>query len=105
MGRQKCCPPMRMRMSKRKKRLERLRQNPKNVSFDQLRQVLEDFGFILRRSSGSHFSFSVEIKGETTLFVVPYNKPIKAKYVKDALELIDELLLEVNEVNDDNEDE
>jgi predicted RNA binding protein YcfA (HicA-like mRNA interferase family) len=44
-------------VSKRRKRLEKLRQNPKDVSFDDLRKVLEDFGFELVRSCGSHFAF------------------------------------------------
>jgi predicted RNA binding protein YcfA (HicA-like mRNA interferase family) len=78
-------------MSKRKKRLERIRQNPKNVSFEDLRKLLEDYGFVLERSSGSHHSFKVEINGEYTLFVVPYRRPVKPNYVRDALKLIDEI--------------
>lgn len=76
-------------MSKREKRLQKLRNNIRNVSFEQLQQVLEDHGFTLQRSSGSHHSFGVMIKGEYRLFVVPYRKPVKAVYIKAALELID----------------
>jgi predicted RNA binding protein YcfA (HicA-like mRNA interferase family) len=64
-------------MTKRKKRLERLRQNPSNVSFADLQIVLEDFGFELERSSGSHHSFKVRIRGEYQLLVVPYSRPVK----------------------------
>jgi predicted RNA binding protein YcfA (HicA-like mRNA interferase family) len=78
-------------MSKRKKRLQKLKQNPKNVSFEALRQVLEDYGFALERSSGSHHSFKVEINGVWTLFVVPYSRPVKLMYVKDAIALIEEI--------------
>lgn len=78
-------------MSKREKRLQRLRQNPNNVSFEELRQVLEDHGFVLERSSGSHRIFQLRVGDETILFVVPYRKPIKPIYVKDAVGLIDEI--------------
>jgi predicted RNA binding protein YcfA (HicA-like mRNA interferase family) len=44
-------------MTKRQKRLERIRQNPKAVSFQDLRQLLEDYGFKMRRISGSHYIF------------------------------------------------
>lgn len=67
-------------MSKRKKRLERLRQNPKNVSFEDLQLVLEDYGFKLKRSSGSHHSFQLTISGEVRLLVVPYRRPVKPVY-------------------------
>lgn len=78
-------------MTKRQKRLDRMRQNPKNVSFDELRIVLEDFGFEFVRSNGSHHSFNVVINGEPRLFVVPYKHPIKAVYVREALDLIDKI--------------
>lgn len=87
-------------MSKRKKRLERIRQNPKNVSFEELRQVLEDYGFVLDRVVGSHYSF--KRMQNSSLFVLPYRKPaVKVVYVKKALQLIDTL----GEDQDDNFDE
>lgn len=91
-------------MSRRKKRLQRIRQNPKNVSFDDLRKLLEDYGFTLERSSGSHHSFKVRIKGEYVLFVVPYRRPVKPNYVRDALKLIEEIESELgDEEDEDNE--
>jgi hypothetical protein len=50
-------------MSKRDKRLQKIRQNPKSVTFDELKQVLEDFGFVQVRTSGSHHTF-IAILGE-----------------------------------------
>ncbi|MBI5667079.1 MAG: type II toxin-antitoxin system HicA family toxin [Chloroflexi bacterium] len=91
-------------MSKRKKRLQRIRQNPKNVSFDELRHLLEDYGFVPDRSSGSHHSFKVQIKGEYILFVVPYRRPVKPNYVRDALQLIEQIEAEL-EAEDDDDDE
>ena len=93
-------------MSKRKKRLQRIKANPKNVSFDDLRTLLEDYGFVLERSSGSHHSFKVEINGEYVLFVLPYRRPVKPNYVKDAVKLIEEIEAQSQveaEEDDDNE--
>lgn len=91
-------------MSRRKKRLEKLRRNQKNVSFKDLRLVLEDCGFELVRSSGSHHSFSVTIEGESRLFVVPYKHPVKPVYVREALKLIDQILAEQEELELEEED-
>ncbi|MBZ0310271.1 MAG: type II toxin-antitoxin system HicA family toxin [Anaerolineae bacterium] len=91
-------------MTKREKRLQKLRQNPKNVSFQDLKTVLEDFGFELVRSSGSHHSFSIMIGQEQHLLVIPYSRPIKTIYVRETLDLIDKLLeLETKEDNGDAE--
>ena len=87
-------------MSKRAKRLQRLRSNPKNVTFDDLRTVLEDYGFTLERSSGSHHSFKAKIAGEFRLLVVPYSRPVRPIYVKDAIELIDEIIEAGREVGE-----
>ncbi len=44
-------------MSRRQKRRLRIAQNPKNIRFEDLRRLLEDYGFELRRTKGSHNSF------------------------------------------------
>lgn len=91
-------------MSKRKKRLEKLRRNQKNVSFKDLQLILEDCGFELVRSSGSHHSFSVTIDGESRLFVVPYKHPVKPVYIREALKLIDLIIAEQAEPETEEED-
>jgi predicted RNA binding protein YcfA (HicA-like mRNA interferase family) len=79
-------------MSKRKKRLEKICQNPKNVSFEELRKVLEDYGFELDRIRGSHHTFRLERENSVINFVVPYARlPLKPIYIKRAVEIIDEL--------------
>lgn len=88
-------------MSKRQKRLERIRQNPHNVSLEDLRTILEDFGFIYRQTVGSHYTFSYTIAGQTKLFVVPFKRPIKTVYVKRAIKLIDALIQEQGEDESD----
>ncbi len=89
-------------MTKREKRLAKIKQNPKDVSFDDLKLVLEDYGFELLRSSGSHHSFKIIINGVSHLFVVPYRRPVKVVYVREALDLIEQIQ---TETADDSEDE
>jgi predicted RNA binding protein YcfA (HicA-like mRNA interferase family) len=76
-------------MSKREKRLEKLRQNPKDVSFEELRQVLEDHGFVLDHATGSHHIFRRQINGIDLRVNIPYARPVKSRYVNQALEAID----------------
>lgn len=92
-------------VNKRQKRLERMRQNPNNVSLNDFRRVLEDHGFVYQRTSGSHFTFYYILAGQTKLFVVPFNRPIKPIYVKRALKIIDEIIEEQGEDESDELDE
>lgn len=74
-------------LSKLKKLLERIRNNPKTVRFEELDKILIKEGFNRRQSKKgtSHFYYT---KGNKTLSV-PFNKPyILECYVKDMLELI-----------------
>lgn len=80
-------------MSKRDKRIERLRQNPQSVRFEEIETILEGLGF-KRRQKGSHVVFSMG-KFRTT---VPIKKPfVKRTYVEDVLKLLDELLNELED--------
>jgi hypothetical protein len=82
-------------VSKKKKRLEKLRRNPKNVSFEELSQVLEDWGFKLDRISGSHHHFLARISEQNVRLSVPYRRPaVKEVYVTEALTLIDQIINE-----------
>lgn len=84
-------------MTKREKRLQRIRDNPKNVTLEELRIVLEEHGIIYRKTVGSHFTFSYVVEGQTKLLVVPFKRPIKPVYVKKALQVIDAILAERDE--------
>lgn len=93
-------------VSKREKRRRKIVQNPINVRFEELQQVLADYGFILKRSRGSHHSFTVIIDGNKELLVVPYKKRVNPIYVNQALELINRIIAEQgldNEATDDDE--
>ncbi len=90
-------------MSKRKKRLQKLRNNPKDVSFDDLRLVLEDYGFELQNIVGSHYTFRIMIDENPHLLVIPFHRPIKPIYVKKALQLIDRLINEEDTEEDESD--
>jgi predicted RNA binding protein YcfA (HicA-like mRNA interferase family) len=81
-------------MAKREKLLEKIRQNPKNVSFNDLRTLLMQHGFELKLTKGSHHSFKGMIDGQPIYLTVPFNHPLKTVYVKQALELIDRKIAE-----------
>ncbi len=78
-------------MTRRDKLRQRIERNPKNVSFQDLRTLLEAYGFEFKRSRGSHHSFVARIGGHAILLVVPYQQPLKAIYVKKALALIGQI--------------
>lgn len=78
-------------MAKRDKRLQKLRQNPRDVSLEELRQILEDHGFWLDRIVGSHHVFRAEVGDKTWKVVIPYHKPIKIIYVKQVILAVDEI--------------
>jgi predicted RNA binding protein YcfA (HicA-like mRNA interferase family) len=73
-------------MSKREKLRARLKNNPTDVTFADLRTLLEQEGFLLDRVTGSHHVFT---KDETTFVVPVHNNRIKTIYVKRAIELIE----------------
>jgi predicted RNA binding protein YcfA (HicA-like mRNA interferase family) len=82
-------------MARRDKLLRRMWNNPRNVSMRDLQTVLESFGFDLDRIRGSHHVFVGEVDGEGVTLVIPLRKPhVKAGYVREALELIDQILSE-----------
>lgn len=80
-------------MTKSRKLLDRIRNNPKAVSFDDLDKALRDCGFTRRQPRGgsSHYFYTY---GELTLSV-PHKRPyVREIYVKHALALIEQALEE-----------
>ncbi len=78
-------------MSQREKLRQKIKQNPKNVLFQDLEKLLSFYGFELKRKRGSHRSFVGMVEGKKTLLVVPYQKPLKEVYVKKALDVIEKI--------------
>ena len=88
-------------MSKRAKLGERIAQNPKNVSIEDLRTLLEAYGFKLNRTKGSHHSFVGSVGGRSVLLTIPYRRPLQAIYVKKALALIAQIETEIEDDQDE----
>ena len=77
-------------MSQDEKLLQRIRNNPKTVSFDELDKVLRWYGFECRqpKSGSSHY---VYILGRHRV-AVPYKRPhVKQVYVKEVLDILDQI--------------
>jgi predicted RNA binding protein YcfA (HicA-like mRNA interferase family) len=74
-------------MSKREKLRERLKNNPKNATFADIRTLLEQAGFALDRIAGSHHIFT---KDEITFVIPVHNNKVKTIYVKRVIELIEQ---------------
>ena len=90
--------------TRRQKRRQKIAKNPKNVKFEDLQRLLEDYGFELKRTKGSHHSFVGYIGDEKTTIVIPYRRPLKAVYVKKVLAVLVEVeSLEEAEESDESE--
>lgn len=62
-------------------------KNQKNVSFDDLSRILEEFGYEKRQSGsgGSHYTFR---KTRCNPISVPKKKPVNKQYVKEVIALL-----------------
>lgn len=76
-------------MAKIDKLEQRIRNNCKNVAFDDLKKLLESEGFSCRQPGGgsSHYHFYIDIIDD--ILTIPYGRPIKVIYVKKSLSAID----------------
>ena len=62
------------------------------MSFEELRQVMEDYGFVVDRSSGSHYQFRSEVGDQVWKLTIPFRRPhVKTPYVDKALQAIEEI--------------
>jgi len=73
-------------MSKKEKLLELLKNSPNNVTFGDIRKLLELEGFDLDRITGSHHIFK---RNEIVLVIPVHNNRVKSAYVKRIVELIE----------------
>ena len=67
--------------------IARLRQNPANVRFKDLDQLLCACGFVQRKTGSSHFIY--KRPGSPSLSI-PFGRPVKEVYVRKALQFIEE---------------
>lgn len=78
-------------MTKAEKLLQKVRNNPKQVTFAELDTLLRRLGFDCRQAGGgsSHFNYKHPLfPGER--ITIPYHRPhVKPVYVEHALEMIE----------------
>ncbi|EGD52323.1 HicA toxin of toxin-antitoxin [Thermoanaerobacter thermohydrosulfuricus] len=77
-------------MSQIKKLYKKIKENPKNVRFEEIDKILKYFGFEAREpgSGSSHITYSHADLED--ILTIPKGRPhIKAVYVKKALKLIE----------------
>jgi predicted RNA binding protein YcfA (HicA-like mRNA interferase family) len=73
-------------MSKREKLRERLKNNPTDATFSDIRKLLEQEGFVLDRIAGSHHIF---VRDEIILPIPVHNNKVKTVYTKRLIEIIE----------------
>ena len=74
-------------MSRKDKLIDAIKNNPKNVRFQDLRKILESIGYTAVNNGGSHFVFT---KDNAISLTIPYKKPVKVVYVKQVIKIIEE---------------
>lgn len=88
-------------MSKRKKRLEKIRRNPKNVRRDEIDTLLLEYGFERGVMRGSHLTYRHSTGIRIT--IAPHGSTVAVYSVKQAISAIDELKLQEDETKVDTE--
>lgn len=79
-------------MSKREKLIERMKNNPKDVPFEDIDSLLIYYGFT--RQGTKHYFYTHPAVSEVV--TIPRHKPIKAVYIERALRVIDEVKEVIN---------
>jgi hypothetical protein len=77
-------------VTKKAKLLQKLKNNPKNIRFEEIDNLLVNIGFTRRQPSkgSSHYTYTLEGKSLT----IPFNRPfVKVVYIKLAVKILDEL--------------
>lgn len=80
-------------MTKAEKLLQKIRNNPKQVSFEDLDRLLRNWGFVSRQSGGgsSHYFYYHPMYAWLST-VVPKRRPhVHTVYVHDVLDMISEI--------------
>lgn len=62
-------------------------RSPKDVGFEELRRLLESFGYECRQPKGGSSHYVFRKKGSTHISV-PKDKPVNRKYVTEVIELL-----------------
>ena len=83
-------------MSKWDKLLGRILSLSKDMRFDELKKVLESYGYVMNapKSGSSHYTFRKAGKSPIT---IPKHEPIKKRYVEMVREVVEEESLHEND--------
>jgi predicted RNA binding protein YcfA (HicA-like mRNA interferase family) len=76
-------------MSQRDKLLEKIRNHPKSVSFDDLDSLLRMYGYELKRTNGSHHIYACQ--GRPPINVTRHGAQVHSAAVKEVLQMVEEL--------------
>lgn len=63
------------------KLVDHVLRNPKNVDFEDLKRLLEGFGFVCHQPGGGSSHYTFRKSGEMPI-TVPKKKPVNAPYVR-----------------------
>lgn len=72
-----------------RKKINKIKQNPKNVNFETIKTILESLGYEQSNRGGSHRVFRMDGKNPIT---IPEKKPVKEIYVKEFIKIVEEEL-------------
>ena len=90
-----------LEMAKIQKLLEKMRQSPQGFRIDQLKTVAEHYGIEWHQKRTSHCTFRAT-DGQKR--VIPADRPIKAVYVRQFLNLIDTMSDTENEESEESDE-
>lgn len=78
-------------LGKREKLLESMKNNPKDVPFEQIDALLMYYGCTRRQASKGSSHYFYTHPAVPYPVNIPRHKPVKAIYIKQALEMIDQI--------------
>lgn len=73
-------------MTKREKRLVKLKNNPTTASLREMKTILSGYGYKIVRIKGSHYFFEHETQGIISIPV--HNQKVKQCYIKRLIQII-----------------
>jgi predicted RNA binding protein YcfA (HicA-like mRNA interferase family) len=82
-------------MSRKEKLFQKIKNNPRDVRFSELRKLLEYYGYYLDHVSGSHHIFFRE--GGQPISIPVHHNRAKEPYVREAIAILELLRGETEE--------
>ncbi len=67
------------------KRIKKLFESPKDVEYDQIKYILQNFGYTEHKGKGSHCVFRKKNEYPIT---IPKHKPLKRVYIREVIKML-----------------